>query len=94
MPAPPPECPVSPGVPIAGTVVFTVNKATLDVAVAGTLVPVGTGGALTFAVKSTTISGSGKLAGAKGNLTLVGAGADDGSFVEDVTGRICVDLSP
>lgn len=79
---------------IAGTVSFTVNRATLDVVVAGTVDPVGTGGALTFALASTGMSGTGKLAGATGTLTFAGAGADDGSFTEDVTGRICVDLSP
>lgn len=86
--------PTANGVAIAGHVVFTVNRATLDVTVAGELVPVGTGGALTFEVTSTDMTGTGKLAGADGELTFVGAGADDGSFTETVTGRICVDLSP
>lgn len=79
---------------IAGTVAFTVHNATLDVAVADNVDPVGTGGALTFAVTSTDLSGTGKLAGATVTLTFVGEGADDGSFTEDVTGRICVNLSP
>lgn len=79
---------------IAGTVAFTVNRATLDVAVAGNVDPVGTGGALTFAVTSTGMSGTGRLAGTTGTLSFVGEGADDGSFTEDVTGRICVDLAP
>jgi hypothetical protein len=80
---------------LAGTVTFTVTRATLAVDVAGTLVftdpPTS---ALTFDVTSTGMSGTGRLAGATGELRLAGDGAADGSFTETVTGEICVDLSP
>lgn len=80
---------------LTGTVTFTVNRATLAVDVAGTLVftdpPTA---ALTFDVTSTGMTGTGRLAGADGILWLAGAGAPDGRFTETVTGEICVDLSP
>lgn len=82
---------------IAGTVTFTVNRATLTVPVEGRLDPDPTGplGSITFDVTSipNSISGTGKLAGATGTLQLAGNGAPDGSFTETVTGKICVDLS-
>jgi hypothetical protein len=74
-----------------GAIVFTVNKATLTAQVSGTL-DVATG---EFNATTSSISGTGKLAGATGSLSL--NGVEDllsGSFTEDVTGEICADLSP
>lgn len=74
-----------------GTIVFTVNKATLAAQVSGTL-DVATG---EFNALSLSISGTGQLAGATGSLSF--NGVEDlltGSFTEDVTGEICADLSP
>ena len=74
-----------------GTIVFTVNNATLTAAVSGTL-DVATG---EFEAATSAVSGTGKLAGATGSLSF--SGVEDlatGSFTEDVTGEICVDLSP
>ena len=76
---------------IAGTVVFTVNRATLTVSVAGTL-DVASGA---FSASGPVSTSTGKLAGATGSLLLSGVeNLGDGSFVEDVTGSICVDLAP
>src|SRR6266545_2410260 len=72
-----------------GTIVFTVNRGTLTAGVAGTL-DVATGA---FSATSTSIAGTGKLAGATGSLAFNGVeDLSDGSFTEDVTGEICVDL--
>lgn len=74
-----------------GTVVFTTRRSTLTVTVAGAL-DLATGA---FTATGPVTDATGKLAGATGELTL--AGVQDfatGTFVEDVTGRICVDLSP
>jgi hypothetical protein len=76
---------------IAGTVTFTANNATLTVSVAGSF-DVASGA---FAASGPVIASTGKLAGATGALSL--AGIEDlttGAFTEDVTGNICVDLSP
>lgn len=74
-----------------GTIVFTVNKATLTAALTGTF-DVATGA---FAATSSSITGTGKLAGATGSLTLRGVeDLTDGSFTETVRGEICVDLAP
>lgn len=76
---------------IAGTVTFTVNKGTLIVTVDGTF-DVATGA---FSSSGPVTGATGKLAGATGSLNLAGIeDLTDGSFVEDVTGSICVDLSP
>ena len=74
-----------------GTIVFTVNNATLAPAVSGTL-DVATG---EFEATTSAVSGTGKLAGVTGSLSF--SGVEDlatGSFTEDVTGEICADLSP
>jgi hypothetical protein len=74
-----------------GTIVFTVNNATLTAHVSGTL-DVATG---EFQATTSSISGTGKLAGATGSLSF--SGVEDlstGTFTEDVTGEICADLSP
>jgi len=76
---------------IAGTVVFTTNQATLTVSVAG-IFDVATG---EFSASGPVTGATGKLAGATGELRLEGIeNLSDGSFVEDVTGEICVDLAP
>jgi hypothetical protein len=76
---------------IEGTVTFTTNKATLTVTVTGTL-NVATGD---FMASGPVTAATGKLAGAKGTLVL--DGTEDlitGTFVEDVSGLVCVDLAP
>ncbi len=74
-----------------GTVVFTVNNATLTAYVNGTL-DVATG---EFQATTSGISGTGKLAGATGSLSFNGVeDLSTGIFTEDVTGEICADLSP
>ncbi len=76
--------------PIAGTVTFTTRQATLTVTVTGTFDFV-TG---VFSASGPVTGATGKLAGATGNLLLEGVeDLTDGSFVEDVTGAICVDLA-
>lgn len=74
-----------------GTIVFTVNNATLTAHVSGTL-DVATG---EFNATTSSISGTGKLLGATGSLSFNGVeDLSTGSFTEDVTGEICADLSP
>ena len=76
---------------IEGTVEFTTNKGTLTVAIAGTF-DVSTG---EFSASGPVIGATEKLAGATGSLRFEGfQNLSDGSFVEDVTGTICVDLAP
>jgi hypothetical protein len=76
---------------IAGTVTFTTHQGTLTVSVTGTL-NVATG---EFSASGPVTDATGKLAGATGELSLEGVeNLSDGSFVEDVTGEICVDLAP
>ena len=76
---------------IAGTVVFTTNNATVTVTVAGTF-DVATG---EFSASGMVTEATGKLAGATGTLLLEGLqNMSDGTFVENVTGTICVDLAP
>jgi len=75
---------------IAGTVMFTTNKATLTVTVTGSF-DVATG---EFGASGPVTGATGKLFGATGNLLLEGIqDLTDGSFVENVTGEICVDLA-
>ena len=76
---------------IAGTVKFTSNRATLTVTGMGS-VDVTTG---EFTFVGLVTDTTGKLAGATGELFFEGVeDLSDGSFVEDVTGEICVDLAP
>jgi hypothetical protein len=76
---------------IAGTVKFTTHQGTLTVTVTGTF-DVITG---EFSASGPVTDATGKLAGATGELSLEGVeNLSDGSFVEDVTGEICVDLAP
>lgn len=74
-----------------GTITFTTNNGTLTASLTGSLNVV-TG---EFTATTTGMSGTGKLAGVTGQLTL--RGVEDLStlvFTEDVTGEICVDLAP
>ena len=76
---------------IAGTVVFTTNKSTLTVTVAGEF-NVATG---EFSASGPITGATGKLTGATGSLLLEGIeDLSTGRFVEDVTGTVCVDLTP
>jgi hypothetical protein len=74
-----------------GTVEFTTKQATLTVTIAGIL-DVTTG---EFSASGSVSSATGKLAGATGTLLFDGIeDLTNGSFVEDVTGVVCADLSP
>jgi len=74
-----------------GTIVFTVNRGTLTANVSGTL-DLASGA---FAASTSSIEGTDKLAGASGNLFFNGVeDFSDGSFTEDVSGEICVNLAP
>jgi hypothetical protein len=75
----------------AGTITFTTNRGTLTATVAGTL-DLATGA---FSATTSSLSGTGKLAGASGSLAFDGVeNLATGAFTEDVTGLICVDLAP
>jgi hypothetical protein len=74
-----------------GEIVFTVAGGTVTAQVTGTL-DVTNG---QFQATSTSITGTGRLAGATGSLTFSGVeNLATGSFTETITGVICVDLSP
>lgn len=74
-----------------GTVGFTTNNGALTVTIEGTL-DVATG---EFAASGPVTDATGKLEGATGSLDFAGVeDLSDGSFVEDVTGNVCVDLAP
>jgi hypothetical protein len=74
-----------------GTIVFTVNNGTLTAGLSGTF-DVASGA---FTATTTSISGTGKLAGATGRLAVSGVeDLETGSFTEAITGEICADLSP
>jgi hypothetical protein len=80
-----------PELQIAGTVKFTAHKGSLTVTVTGTF----NGGTGDFSAEGPVTDASGKLAGATGTLKLTGnEDLSTGSFVEAVTGRICVELAP
>ncbi len=74
-----------------GTITFTTNNGTLTASLTGSLNVV-TG---EFGATTTGMSGTGKLAGVTGQLTLSGVeNLTTLAFTEDVTGEICVDLAP
>jgi len=82
---------VPPVLSIAGTVTFTVNKGTLTVTVTGTF-NIATGN---FMASGPVTAATGKLVGTTGTLMLDGIeDLTTGTFVEDVSGLICVDLAP
>ena len=74
-----------------GTITFTANRGTLAAEVAGTL-DLATGA---FNATTSSLSGTGKLAGATGGLVFAGVeNLLTGTFIEVVTGQVCVDLAP
>jgi hypothetical protein len=76
---------------IAGPVTFTTNKGTLTVTITGTF-NVATGD---FMASGPVTAATGKLAGTIGTLVLDGIeDLTTGTFAEDVSGLICVDLAP
>ncbi len=72
-----------------GTVTFTANKGTLVVDISGSF-NLKTGA---FVAYSTDMAGTGKLAGASGDLELSGVEDNRGQFTEAITGAVCVDLA-
>lgn len=72
-----------------GLITFTTNKATLSVVVEGVL-DLATN---TFTAHSVSMSGTGKLAGASGTISLAGAEDETGHFTESIVGEICDDLN-
>jgi hypothetical protein len=84
--------PTSTGFTFVGPLTVSTNRATVTVALTGTL-DVATGD---FTASGPIVASTGKLSGATGSLTL--SGVQDltdpaGSFTELVTGSICVDLA-
>src|SRR5688572_1570760 len=78
-------------VSFAGPVTFTTNRGTLTVTVTGTL-DVASGA---FSASGPVTDATGKLEGATGSLSIDGTqDLATGAFEEDITGEICVDLSP
>jgi hypothetical protein len=76
---------------LGGTVVFTTNNATLTVTITGSFDVVSG----EFSASGPVTGATGQLAGATGNHLFGGIeDLSDGTFVEDVTGQICVDLGP
>lgn len=77
--------------PFDGSLMFTTNRATLTVFLTGTL-DLATG---VFMANGPVVDATGKLEGATGSLIFEGVqNLADGTFVETVTGQICVDLAP
>ena len=79
------------GIAFAGDITFTTNRATLSVDLDGTL-DLTTGD---FGASGDVSEATGKLDGAIGTLTLAGVQNlldPAGSFIETVSGEICVDL--
>ena len=75
----------------AGPITFTTNRATLTANLVGTLDVVSG----VFSAASSSISGTGKLAGATGSLSFSGVeNLATGAFTDVVSGSICVDLAP
>ncbi len=74
-----------------GTVTFTTAHGTLSVSVIGNF-DIATG---EFSASGPVTDATGKLEGATGNVSLEGLqNLITGTFEEDITGAICVDLSP
>ncbi len=70
-----------------GAVVFTTKRGTLTVSISGTF-NVATGA---FAATGAVTGGTGRFAGATGNLSLVGVeDLTTGGFTETVTGTLCL----
>lgn len=80
-----------PVIGFTGPIVFTTKQGTLTVNVTGG-VDVSTG---SFGGTGLVVASTGKLAGATGELTFEGVeNLSNGSFVETITGEICVNLAP
>jgi hypothetical protein len=76
---------------IAGAIELVANRGTVTVSVTGTF-DVSTG---VFSSSGPVTGGTGKLAGATGALLITGVeDLTNGTFVEDISGTICADLSP
>jgi hypothetical protein len=76
--------------PRNGSVIFTTRHATLTVTVTGTL-ELASG---EFSASGPVTDATGKLVGATGSLSLDGVqDLTEGTFLEDVTGDVCVDLA-
>lgn len=80
-----------PALEFDGSITFTTKRATLMVAIEG-IFNIASG---EFLASGPVVAASGKLEGATGMLVFDGIqDLVDGSFVETVTGQICVDLAP
>jgi len=83
--------PVSGLVPFMETVTFTNPRGSLTILVTGAI-DVATGH---FNASGPVTAGTGKLAGATGNISLSGiVNFASAIFTEDISGLICVDLAP
>jgi hypothetical protein len=82
-----------PDLPFIGPFTFTTNRGTVTFTVAG-VVSIGSepDGSNAYWNDGTVTGSTGKLAGATGNIAVVGVQAPDGSFAQTMTGELCVDL--
>jgi hypothetical protein len=82
-----------PLLPFTGPQTFTTNRGTVTFTVTGEVV-IGSepDGSNAYWNDGTVTSSTGKLAGATGNIAVVGVQAPDGSFTQTMTGEICVNL--
>jgi hypothetical protein len=83
-----------PDLPFTGPQTFTTNRGTVTFTVTG-VVSIGSepDGSNAYWNDGTVTDSTGKLAGATGNIAVVGVQAPDGSFTQTMTGEICVDLN-
>jgi len=75
----------SPDIPFAGHITFTTKKGTLVVQVTGALTATGA-----FETSGQVSAGTGKFAGATGQLVIVGEQDQTGAFSETIKGEICL----
>jgi len=75
----------SPDIPFAGHITFTTKKGTLVTQVTGSLTATGA-----FETVGQVSAGTGKFAGAKGKLVIVGNQDQTGAFTETIKGKICL----
>jgi hypothetical protein len=82
-----------PDLPFTGPQTFTTNRGTVTFTVTG-VVSIGSepDGSNAYWNDGPVTGSTGKLAGATGNIAVVGVQAPDGSFTQTMTGEICVDL--
>jgi hypothetical protein len=83
-----------PDLPFTGPLTFTTNRGTVTFTATG-VVSIGSepDGSNAFWSDGTVTGSTGKLAGATGNIAVVGIQAPDGSFAQTLTGELCVDLN-